>query len=88
MNSTLEVSEMMIERFIACYPGLDVRQEIRNMQEWWLANPRRRKKSQYRFVVNWLNRSHAAALHAQIRATVQREQQRADAQVGLWEGYK
>jgi hypothetical protein len=84
MNGELLVSEMMIERFIACYPGLDVRQEIRSMQEWWLANPRRHRKNQYRFAVNWLNRSHAKALHAQIAATVQLEQRRVDAEVGKY----
>ena len=84
MNDTILVSEMMIEHFIAIYPGLDVRQEIRNMQEWWAANPRRRKKNEYRFVVGWLNRSHAKALHAQIAATVALEQRRADAEVGKY----
>ena len=41
------------------YPDLDVKQELRNMKAWCLANPTKRKTSAgiNRFVVNWLNRS-------------------------------
>jgi len=58
---------MMIQRFEAEYPILNVRQEIVKMQNWWEANPRRRKKNEYRFVVGWLNKSHAEVLCASVR---------------------
>jgi hypothetical protein len=61
MNAELRVSELMIEKFSADYPGLDVRQQIVMMQNWWAANPKRRKKNEYRFAVNWLNAAYAKA---------------------------
>ncbi len=53
----------MIERLQAEYPGFDVRQQIRMMQLWWEANPRKRKepKGEYRFVIGWLNKEYAKA---------------------------
>ena len=69
MNKTLEVSELMIQRFEAEYPILDVRQLIRNMQNWWMANPKKRKQpaGEYKFVVNWLNAEYARVAAAQVR---------------------
>jgi len=36
------------------YPQFD--EEIRKMEMWYRANPKKRKKNHYRFIVNWLNR--------------------------------
>ena len=51
----------MVQRFESEYPGLDVKQQITMMKNWWAANPRRRKTNEYRFVVNWLNANYAKA---------------------------
>jgi hypothetical protein len=64
MNKTLEINELMIQRFETEYPSVDIRQEIKNMQNWWVANPKRRKKNEYRFVINWLNASYAKGIVA------------------------
>src|SRR5215469_16135777 len=79
MNKTLEVSEMMLQRLETEYPILDVRQILRNMQNWWVANPRKRKKNEYRFVVNWLNAEYAKVAVNQVNA-------RSYARVGTYDG--
>jgi hypothetical protein len=40
-----EVTEMMVGEWQQAYPGIDVRQQLRNLRQWNLANPRRRKTS-------------------------------------------
>lgn len=39
----------------AIYPSFE--SELAKMEMWYLANPRKRKKNHYRFMVNWLNKS-------------------------------
>jgi hypothetical protein len=39
------------------YKGIDVDAELLKMEAWLDANPKRRKKNEKRFVVNWLNRT-------------------------------
>ena len=73
MNSELEISELMILRLEAEYPGFDVRQQVRMMKLWWGANPRKRKKTQqgtYKFVIHWLNSNYAKACSQTSRVTV------------------
>ena len=45
-----------VEEWESLYPGVDVRQALRNMQAWCKANPSRRKTKNgvMRFVTNWL----------------------------------
>ena len=45
-----------VEEWESLYPGVDVRQALRNMQAWCKANPSRRKTKSgvMRFVTNWL----------------------------------
>lgn len=66
--------------------------ELKKMEGWLRANPERRKKRYMRFAFNWLAKVHGRLLEAEVaatvRATIGRQQERADASVGLWEGYK
>lgn len=39
------------------YPACDVELELRQMREWLLSNPDKRKKNYRRFITNWLARS-------------------------------
>lgn len=36
------------------YPFYEI--ELRKMEFWYVANPRKRKKNHFRFIVNWLNK--------------------------------
>lgn len=62
-GSEFGVSETMVLEFTAYYPGLDIRQELRSMRGWLIANPDRRKtaKGIRRFVNGWLTRSQEQA---------------------------
>ena len=50
------VTESDLAEYERLYPAVDVRQEIRSMRGWSLANPKRRKKPNgaKRFITNWL----------------------------------
>lgn len=52
------VQEDQVEEWEKLYPAVDVRQELRNMRGWLMANPTRRKTKTgiNRFVVGWLAR--------------------------------
>ena len=53
------ITEDRIPEWEKAYPAVDVRQQLRAMREWLLANPQNRKTQRGvgRFVVNWLARS-------------------------------
>ena len=53
-----EVSETEIAMRQQAYPGIDVAQEYCKMQQWLLANPKKRKTARgiNAFICNWLNR--------------------------------
>lgn len=77
------------ERWALTYPALNIVREVMRAAEWCEANPARRPKKNYkRFMVLWLARNQAAIERAEAREAWQREQQRIDASVGKWEGYK
>ena len=52
------VTEAMVAEWASAYPAVDVRQELREMRAWCLANPEKRKTGRgiSRFVVAWLGR--------------------------------
>ena len=43
------------DRLKKLYPAFD--KELIKMESWYLANPTKRKKNNYRFIVNWLNKT-------------------------------
>ena len=51
-----EVTEDKVVRWEEAYPGVDVRQQLRNMREWSISNPERRKTlgGVDRFITRWL----------------------------------
>lgn len=58
-----EVSENDVVTYQQLYPGIDVRQELRNIQAWCLSNPKYRKTrgGAKRFMNSWLSRSQNGA---------------------------
>jgi len=51
------IEEEDIKRLKESYPACDIQTELARMREWILANPQKRKKNWYRFIVNWLTRT-------------------------------
>ena len=77
------------ERWKLTYPGLEITREVMRAAEWCAANPARKpKKRWHRFMVLWLARNQAALERIELREQLQQAQRRADASVGLWEGYR
>ena len=75
------------ERWRYTYPALNIEAEVLRMGEWIEANPARApKKNWKRFMVAWLARNQAALERAEAREMIQREQMRADASVGRFNG--
>ena len=62
-GTSYEITENDVENFQQLYPGIDVRQEIRNITGWCLSNPKNRKTraGAKRFLNGWLSRSQNAA---------------------------
>lgn len=56
-NGTYAVTESDIAHYEQTYPALDIRQELREMHAWLIANPTRKKSNVSAFIVNWLKRS-------------------------------
>lgn len=54
-----EVTENDVETFQQLYPGIDVRQEFRNIEGWCMANPKNRKtrSGAKRFINGWMSRA-------------------------------
>ena len=46
-----------IAQWREAYPACDVDLELKQMKEWLLSNPEKRKKNYRRFITNWLTRS-------------------------------
>ena len=65
MNDATEyaVSENDVVIYQQLYPGIDVRQELRNIEAWCLFNPKNRKtrNGAKRFLNSWLSRSQNGA---------------------------
>src|SRR6202012_337908 len=54
-----EVFEVEVQEWKELYPGVDIRQELRNIKGWSLSNPTRRKTKtgRGRFINSWLSRA-------------------------------
>ena len=65
LNDSTEyaVSENDVVIYQQLYPGIDVRQELRNIEAWCLSNPKNRKtrNGAKRFLNSWLSRSQNSA---------------------------
>ena len=61
-RNEFSINDMMLQRFQAAYPGLDVEGEIRRMALWCDVNPAKRKTEvgMPRFINSWLARSYSA----------------------------
>ena len=57
------VSENDVVTYQQLYPGIDVRQELRNIEAWCLSNPKNRKtrNGAKRFLNAWLSRAQNSA---------------------------
>jgi hypothetical protein len=49
--------EKLKEDWKVAYKGIDIEREIKKAEAWYVANPKKRKKSHHRFLVNWLSRA-------------------------------
>ena len=58
-----DVSENDVVTYQQLYPGIDVMQELRNIQAWCLSNPKNRKtrSGAKRFLNSWLSRAQNSA---------------------------
>jgi len=51
------VSEDMLAAWKEAYPAVDLKTEIHRAAQWLIANPAKRKKNIYRFLINWFGRN-------------------------------
>mgnify|MGYP001109814713 CR=1 FL=1 len=51
------IEEKDKQRWTKAYPACDIKIELAQMEEWLLANPKKRKKNYRRFITNWLSHS-------------------------------
>ena len=58
-NTVYAVTRQEAEEYAALYPAVDIRQELRNMRGWCLANPQKRKTRSgiQKFINSWLARA-------------------------------
>ena len=58
-GTSYEITENDVDKFQQLYPGIDVRQEIRNITGWCISNPKNRKTraGAKRFLNGWLSRA-------------------------------
>lgn len=57
-NEIVPITEADVAEWIEAFPAVDVRQKLRAIRQWLIANPQKRKTSRgmKRFVVAWLSR--------------------------------
>lgn len=69
-----EVSENDVVTYQQLYPGIDVKQELRNIEAWCLSNPRNRKtrNGAKRFLNAWLSRAQNSARPERPAASTQK----------------
>lgn len=55
-KTEFDVTESMVNDFKEAYPAVDVEQQLRNMRQWCLSNPKSKKTRSgcMRFINNWL----------------------------------
>lgn len=51
------IPELLITKWQEAYPAIDVLSELKQMESWVLANPKKHKSNWQRFIVNWLKSS-------------------------------
>ena len=76
------VTEEELEQYESIYPGVNVPQELRRMDSWCRANPRRLKRNWNRFILNWLGKTHRDLLAVQTREAVRVYRSRQESRVG------
>lgn len=67
------------------FPGVGIAQELRRMDSWCRANPRRRKKNWKRFIENWLGKTRRDLLAVELRSNVRSYKAAQEARVGSFE---
>jgi hypothetical protein len=57
-RSEFHVTQEFFDEWVAAYPAVDVMQQLRNMRQWCMVNPSKRKTRQgvARFIVGWLSK--------------------------------
>ncbi len=65
------ISEVMISEWAKLYPGVDIKQQLRNMVGWCEGNPSKRKtnRGMLRFIHNWLSKEQNRAPQNTIQQT-------------------
>lgn len=59
-NEFVNLSDQLINTFVAQYPGLDVKEHIDKMKEWLTTNPKgKRYSGSIGFIRKWLGTSYA-----------------------------
>lgn len=55
-KTDFDVTESILTEFKTAYPAVDVEQQLRNMRQWCIANPKNKKTRTgvMRFITNWL----------------------------------
>lgn len=56
IGGEVAVCESIVEEWAEVYPGVDVPATLKEIRQWVLANPSRRKVNVRAFLVNWLKR--------------------------------
>jgi len=54
VNDCFIITDSLLEKFRHVYPHFD--KWLLKSELWYLANPKRRKKNHFRFLVNWMGR--------------------------------
>jgi len=60
-NQFRNIPVEVMEAWYHAFQSIDVDAEIERAEQWYVANPRRRKKNHPRFLVNWLHRAQERA---------------------------
>ena len=76
------VTEDELNEYESIFPGVNVPQELRRMDSWCRANPRRLKRNWNRFILNWLGKTHRDLLAVQTREAVRVYRSRQESRVG------
>lgn len=61
------IPESVMDAWDTAYPEITVDDEIAKAEQWYIANPRKRKSNHMRFLVNWLARANSTALDRRAR---------------------
>lgn len=73
-----------IDKWCKAFPIIDVEQELKKMEAWLSANPKRRKKNYEKFIVNWLLRAKGGKSEKYVPISRKRAYQGLTAGAGEW----